>query len=128
MRIIFKSRQIKGDGVGSAKVFPTINLKIPEQNFSLPNGVYAAFCTIAETKYKAALHFGPRPTFDKKINSLELYILSEKLQPYDTNQEIWVEAVERIRPIMTFGSPSDLKKQIGEDILKINEILDKKPL
>jgi len=128
MSIRFKSHQIKGDGIGSKQVFPTINLRVPGEDFDLETGVYAAFCTIDATRYRTALHYGPRPTFEKTANTIELYILSKNIKPNKKNQEIEVELIEKIRPIKAFATASDLKTQIKEDILKINEILNKKPL
>ena len=117
----FTSKQIKGDGIGSRHVVPTINLLVPK-TFRVEPGVYACYCKIDKVKYEGALHFGPRPTFDKRQYSLELHILAQKIYPYDVNQNIEVDIVKWIRPNMIFKSPQDLKRQIGEDIQKINDV------
>ena len=43
------------------------------KEFDLGNGVYAAWITIAGTKFRGALHFGPIPTFDETKKSLEVF-------------------------------------------------------
>ena len=68
------SRQVKGKGRGKVIGFPTINLDIPS-GLSLEDGIYAAWVTIGDRRYKGALHFGPIPTFDETTKSLEVFLL-----------------------------------------------------
>ncbi len=127
----FQSHQIKGDGIGRKSVLPTINLDIPS-NFDLKPGVYAVFAYISENedsthgRYMGALHFGPRPTFDKTQMSLELYILENSMDHIDgLIGNISIEIVKYIREVRVFKSAIELKSQISSDVVKIREILEK---
>lgn len=122
--MIFSSQQIRGDGIGTREVFPTINLEIPK-DFGLETGVYAAkvkFSDDVTKTYKAALHYGSRPTFEKSKPSLEIYILSDNLTDKHS-KHLEVQVVGKIRPIMTFASSFELKNQIKKDIIHINDLL-----
>lgn len=123
----FHSYQIKGKGVGTSDVVPTINLAIPS-SLDLPFGVYAARVILEDKlgkkQYNGALHFGPRPTDQDPSSSLELHILDA--QQFDTDynaEEIDVEIVQFIREIRTFDNFAQLRDQIQKDIVKIQEVL-----
>lgn len=115
MRI--KTRPIKGKGRGRLLGFPTINLAIPK-NFSLKEGIYAAWVTIQNEKYKGALHFGPVPTFNEKEPTLEVYLINRKSSPLPPpiSQLIVVEPIKKIREVKKFITVQDLVKQIEKDI------------
>ncbi|MEK7119861.1 MAG: riboflavin kinase [Patescibacteria group bacterium] len=118
------SRQVKGKGRGKVIGFPTINLDIPS-GLSLEDGIYAAWVTIGDRRYKGALHFGPIPTFDETTKSLEVFLLDateEELIGME-NEAIKIDTVKKIRDIIKFDTTGELTKQIREDILVIDAIL-----
>ena len=118
------SRQVKGKGRGKVIGFPTINLDIPS-GLSLEDGIYAAWVTIGDRRYKGALHFGPIPTFDETTKSLEVFLLDateEELIGME-NVAIKIDTVKKIRDIIKFDTTGELTKQIREDILVIDAIL-----
>ncbi|MFO0703403.1 MAG: riboflavin kinase [Patescibacteria group bacterium] len=119
------SKKIKGDGIGSREVVPTINLIVPQDLPSiLERGIYAAWCKIGKKNYKTALHFGPRPTYKKSYDTLELYILDKyKANSKVENGEIEVEIVKKIRNILDFNTSSELRAQIVKDVQDIEKIL-----
>ena len=118
------SRQVKGKGRGKVIGFPTINLDIPS-GLSLEDGIYAAWVTIGDRRYKGALHFGPIPTFDETTKSLEVFLLDateEELIGME-NEAIKIDTVKKIRDIIKFDTTGELTKQIREDVLVIDAIL-----
>lgn len=118
------SHQVKGKGRGKVIGFPTINLVIPA-GFLLEDGIYAAWVTIRDKKYKGALHFGPIPTFDEAAKSLEVFLLdaAEEELIGAENEAITLDTVQKIRDIMKFDATGELTEQIKRDILVIDAIL-----
>lgn len=128
----FRSHQIVGKGVGRRHLFPTINMAVPIQ-VSLDHGIYGAWLSL---KYRnapilslpAAVHFGPRPTFNDSQVSLEAYVLSGA--PLDSTydpQDIHVEIVQFVRGILRFENIAELRIQIQYDIQTIKTLLGLDP-
>ena len=118
----FESIHINGKGRGKPMGFPTINLKIPE-NFELMNGVYSAKVKIENSVFIGALHYGPIPTFNEDVKSLEVYLL-ETTDDNVGNLEgklITVEVIKFLRPIIKFKLVESLVKQIEKDVVNIKE-------
>ena len=118
----FESIHINGKGRGKPMGFPTINLKIPE-NFELMNGVYAVKVKIENSVFIGALHYGPIPTFNEDVKSLEVYLL-ETTDDNVGNLEgklITVEVIKFLRPIIKFKLVESLVKQIEKDVVNIKE-------
>ncbi len=120
----FKSKHIKGKGRGKLLGFPTINLEIP-QNFSLEEGIWAAWVEIKGKKYMGALHFGPVPTFEEEMLSLEVFLIDTKDEdiPALDNAILIIEPVKRLREVKTFSSPNELANQIEKDVHAARETL-----
>ena len=109
-----------GKGRGKGLGFPTYNLVIPNE-LALAHGIYAAWVWLHGTRYGAAAHFGPVPTFDQAEVTLELYLLDYVDEPGVDALEF--ELVQFLRPVMTFDTPEALSAQIADDVAKISHIL-----
>lgn len=120
MKNIFILPVIKGQGRGKKIGIPTINLK-PE-NIDIPYGIYAGFIFVGNKKYKAAIHFGPRPVYKEKDPSFEVYIIEKELPKLAQNQ-YKVITVAYIRKVMNFPSEKDMVEQIEKDVGQIIEVL-----
>jgi riboflavin kinase/FMN adenylyltransferase len=116
----FTAHPVKGSGRGTTKTVPTINVNL-EDVPAIDDGVYAAYVTINNTHYKAAMHIGVRPTFND-TKSCEFHILDNEI--HKVPEEISATVVAYIRPVQTFASAEDLKQAITDDIHKIHGILD----
>lgn len=119
------TRQVKGKGRGKLLGYPTVNLVVPP-NFSMRQGIYAAWVTIDGKRWQGALHFGPVPTFDQKDVSLEVFLLDAtggELMGTET-KDILVEFVQFLREIHSFSSQEDLKAQIAKDVEETQKILN----
>lgn len=112
----------KGKGRGKKLGIPTFNFKIPK-SLNLPYGVYAGYLVTEKVKYKAAIHFGPRPQFQESDPSLEAFILEGNIQTLSDQLEL--EFISFIRDIQSFPSVSDMLKRIEIDIEAIKKILEK---
>ncbi len=71
---------VEGDKIGREIGFPTVNLRISDQNKLLPHpGVYLAHTEIDGTLFKAMMNVGVRPTVSSEgIISVEAFILAPK--------------------------------------------------
>jgi riboflavin kinase/FMN adenylyltransferase len=113
---------VSGKGRGAGLGFPTANIKA-EKELLPPPGIYAAFATVEEKRYMAALNIGEKPTFDDYTFTFEVYLLdfSGDLRGKRLNTEF----AEKIRDIIKFDSPEKLKKQIAVDVDKVRLMLHK---
>ena len=116
-----KVRVVKGKGRGKTLGFPTLNFTFPE-NLNIPHGVYAGKILFNDKSYPGAIHFGPRPVFGEKDNSLEAFILDSFS---DTIVDAQLELVKFIRDIKNFPDQNKLIDQIKQDVRVIKEILQK---
>ncbi len=124
----FVSRQQKGDGRGKKMGFPTLNLEIPA-NLNLAHGIYAAHVQIAGHRYKGALHFGPIPTFDKPVPTIEIFLLDTDSIPTNLIENqipITVTIEARLREVILFSKKEDLTKQISQDVAAVSKLLTEK--
>ncbi|QCT94681.1 bifunctional riboflavin kinase/FAD synthetase [Caminibacter mediatlanticus TB-2] len=103
-----KGIKIKGQGLGSKELFPTINIT-PFKNYFLPKaGVY-----ITKTNgYQSITFIGTRST-DKNF-SIETHILED----FEDNSFFEIEFLEFLRENIYFRNLNQLKNQIAVDIIK----------
>lgn len=122
--MLFKSKQIKGDGRGHSVGFPTINLALPSE-IPFDDGIYAVWVVIGERTYKGALHYGAIPTFNLSEKTLEVHLIdvTDDTVPETDSLEIEVDVVEHLREIRNFESVEELAIQIAHDVEKVNSIL-----
>ena len=109
---------IKGLGIGSKELVPTINLQV--KNYTLPNGVFASKTYIEDKRYNAVTFVGHRESLDNSF-TVEIHILEEFT--IEIKNRVWVEFLEFIRETQKFNSLQELKKQIFTDIKKAKDTL-----
>ena len=109
---------IKGQGLGSKELVPTINLQT--YNYTLPHGVFAIKAYINDTPYNAVCFIGHRNTVDKSF-ALEVHILEKFNENIKGN--VWVEFISFIRKNQKFSNLKELKEQIFKDIEIAREVL-----
>ena len=117
----YRSEIVKGHGRGKLLGFPTFNLVIPT-DFNYQHGIYAAWAWINDTRYQAAMHFGPVPTFAESDSTLELFLLNYTDEV--VVKSIEVEPVKYLREILAFPNSQSLAEQIGEDVVRTKELLE----
>lgn len=115
-----KRKVIKGDGRGSSIGIPTANLEGTE-NLCLKEGVYSV---LVDDSLLGVANYGYRPTFDGRKKVLEVHIIDFKGDI--RGKKIKVEFLRFIREERKFNSPTELKKQIEEDITLTKNLLNER--
>lgn len=125
----FTGTHIIGRGRARTLGYPTINLH--EINTVLmENGVYAAWATVNNHRFMAALFVGESPTFHDKEKSVELFLIGLEigdvkkyhLDPLVTSK-ILVETVSFLRPVIKFATRRELIAHIEKDVKNVTAIL-----
>jgi len=118
---------IHGNKLGRTIGFPTANIMLAFKLKLLPqDGVYAAYATFKEKRYKAMLNIGFKPTVLGSSRSIEVHL-------FDFDEEIYgefleVQLIEKVRNEKTFSSLDKLKEQLEKDRLVVAEILSNSSL
>ena len=114
---------VSGAGRGTGLGYPTANIE-PEKELLPPSGIYAAFVMVDGSRYMGALNIGVKPTFEDYTSTLEVFLLD-----YEGDlrgKKLNVLFVEKLRDIVKFDGPENLKRQIAADVEKTKEILKTK--
>jgi len=111
---------VSGRGRGASLGFPTANLE-PEKELLPPPGIYAAFAWLEGKCYLAALNLGEKPTFADYTYTFEAHLLD--FTGDVRSKKINILFVEKLRDIVKFDSPEQLKRQIAADVEKVRTIL-----
>ncbi len=110
---------IRGQGLGSKALVPTLNLDI--DHYQLPlEGVYATHTLVNGLWMKSISFLGHRVTTDGSF-AVETHILDQTITTPTT--DIWIEFEGFIRENRKFDTLDTLKTQIDEDIHWAKEIL-----
>ena len=106
--------------------FPTANLAGSDSADVPADGVYAGWVIVSEhggaQRLPAAISVGTNPQFDAKDRTVEAHVLGRAdLNLY--GQEIDVEFVQRLRPMLKLHSVAELQVQMDEDICRSAHVL-----
>jgi riboflavin kinase / FMN adenylyltransferase len=93
--------------------FPTANIQTNLDLTKLEQGIYASRIKVLGNWYLSATSYGNAPVFDFWQVVLETHILDFDMDIYD--QEVELELVEFIRPVMKFDGLESLIEQIEKD-------------
>lgn len=115
---------IRGDGRGHDLGFPTANIALDNPETRPQNGIYACWARIEkkETQFKAALHVGPVPTFNKNTATVELHLLNYSGDNL-YGEKIYFLCVKYLRDIVKFDTIEQLQSALEQDCQLTNEIL-----
>ena len=113
-----EGRVIKGQGIGSRELVPTLNLDI--KSYLLPReGVYATRTRIGYKTYGSVTFIGNRVSTDGNF-SVETHVLNENIEGA---RDVAVCFIKRLRDNRKFESLEGLKEQIGTDIKQAMEFV-----
>ncbi|EKD75954.1 MAG: putative riboflavin kinase (FAD synthetase) [uncultured bacterium] len=101
-------------GRGTELGYPTINLELTEP---IEPGVYAGYVRYQSVPLPAAIFVGPAVSFGEQEAQVEAHILD--WTGHFPAQNVCIEGIKFIRQNVKFATPTDLKNQITEDIVKI---------
>ena len=119
-----RSVVIHGDARGREIGFPTTNLDVARMEGYIPApGVYASWATVAGVRRPSAVSIGDNPTFDD-VNELrvEAHLMNgDAGDLYGALIEL--ELVHYIRPMHRFDSVEALTVALGQDVVRVRELL-----
>ena len=94
--------------------YPTANLAPEVEGFVPADGVYAAWLTVRDERYPAAVSVGNNPTFDGvPARQVEAHALDQDFDIY--GEKVTLEFVERIRGMVKYTTVEALVEQIAKD-------------
>ncbi|GAG53291.1 unnamed protein product, partial [marine sediment metagenome] len=122
--IAISGRVISGKGRGGKLLnFATANIETISGKIIPLNGVYLVEIKIDNKKYYGLMNIGIKPTFKETERTIEVHIINFNKKIY--NKKVVVNILQRIREEKYFSNANLLKKQIENDILIANEIINK---
>ena len=111
---------IHGLGRGKDFGFPTVNIKLIDNNLHIDNGVYVVAVIIyrdgarpVSTSFNGMLYVGTRPTLDLQETTIEIHILDFNEDIY--NQQISFQILHKIRDEIQFENVDKLIEQLHRD-------------
>jgi riboflavin kinase/FMN adenylyltransferase len=113
MQIFFSGIVTKGLGKGNTFGFPTINIKLINNELCVETGIYAVVVTIHNKAIKGMLYAGTRPTLDMQETTIEIHLLDFEENIY--NQQISFQILQKIREEIKFENIEHLIEQLHQD-------------
>lgn len=112
---------VRGRGRGRTLGFPTANLEqVPEL---IPaQGIYACVAHLGPSDRPAAVHVGPRLTFDDE-STVEAYIVGQDHDRDLYDEPLRLDFIELLREPVKFDDKDDLVEQIRIDVDRTVEIV-----
>jgi riboflavin kinase / FMN adenylyltransferase len=101
--------------------FPTANIQTSLDLSKLEQGIYASRIKVGGDWYISATSYGNAPVYDFWQVVLETHILDFDMDIYD--QQVELELVHFIRPVMKFDSLESLVKQIQMDCEGVRKLI-----
>ncbi len=105
---------IKGDGRGRKLGFPTANISPPLYKLLPKRGVYLVKVKKDDQMYWGICNIGKRPTFDKRMDNIEIHLLDFNGSIYDQHLRLYF--ISYIRPEISFTSSAELVHQMEQDL------------
>jgi riboflavin kinase/FMN adenylyltransferase len=110
-----------GKGEGRKIGYPTANLKLLDNSFEPPAGVYACWTQLENNKKVPGILISGAWLETNGDLSEEVYLLDFSSDLY--GQKLSVEVVDKIRELVKITNPVDLVKLIERDIKTTRKIL-----
>ena len=111
---------VEGQHLGRQIGFRTANLVYPEDLVEIGRGVYKVKVEYDGKIYDGMANYGLRPTVGDHLKSvLEVHLLDFDKEIY--GEKIKVNFLKKIREEKKFDSLDELKAQIKQDVLRIND-------
>ena len=113
---------VHGEKRGRELGYPTANLAPSPEGLIPADGVYAAWATIGEDRFPAAVSVGNNPTFDGVPEKrVEAHLLDQDLDLYGRTIEI--AFVEYVRGMVKFTNIDGLIAQMDNDTERVRDVL-----
>jgi riboflavin kinase/FMN adenylyltransferase len=118
MHDFFYGTVIRGRGKGKEFGFPTINIKLNNNELYIENGVYAVVINIDNQLYKGMLYAGTRPTLGMQELSVEIHVFEFDKNIY--HKQISFQMMHKMREEITFSNIHNLIEQLRKDKEVVN--------
>ncbi len=116
-----EGRHIKGQGLGSKELVPTINISV--EDYLLPkDGVYISQTVIDNNTFASVTFLGHRETTDGSY-AIETHLIDTDIE-LDNKEDITIEFISFIRENIHFSSIDALKRRIFQDISEAKRYFD----
>ena len=109
----FKGTVINGDQRGRTLGIPTLNLLLPNEMATPPDGVYANRVCIGGIWYDGVGNIGDNPTFRNQYHRCEVHVFNFDQDIY--GKEVIVQFISYIRGEVKFNNLQDLIDQMKVD-------------
>lgn len=117
---------VRGDGRGGSELgYPTANLDVTGYGAIPADGVYAGWFVLGDRRSPAAMSIGTNPTFSGKDRTVEAFVIDGGANFY--GRRVALDFVDRLRGQITFDAIEPLIAQIGADVERTREILNREP-
>jgi riboflavin kinase/FMN adenylyltransferase len=117
-----RAEVVHGEKRGRELGYPTANLSPDLEGLVPGDGVYAAWATVGEDRFAAAVSVGNNPTFDGVPEKrVEAHLLDQDLDLY--GKIIEVAFVEYVRGMVKYTTVDALIEQMGDDSERARNIL-----
>ena len=114
------AKTVHGEQRGRALGYPTINVSLSDVPTTLAHGIYAGWSDVNGVRYRAAVHYGPRPVFGAGV-AFEIHLLDTVLDAFPAS--VSIELIERLRDVENFPDAESLKSAIADDVARTRAIL-----
>jgi len=105
---------VAGARRGRCLGFPTANLAVRVERAVPPDGVYAVYADIGDSRWPAVANVGERPSFGVGQRAIEVHIIGYEGDLY--GRDLVVEFVQRLRAERRFDDICELVRQIARDV------------
>ena len=113
---------VEGNKIGRKINFRTANLKLENEFKLIPSiGVYATISEINGKRWKGMTNIGFRPTLNMKNATIETHIFDFNEDIYNKTMRLFF--IKKIREEQKFSSIEDLSKQLYQDKINAQKIL-----
>lgn len=119
----FKGIVIQGDQRGRTLGFPTLNLLLPNEMATPPDGVYANRVCIDGEWYDGVGNIGDNPTFKNQYHRCEVHVFDFDRIIY--GKEVTVQFISYLRREVKFNNLEELIKQMKIDEAQALSILQR---
>lgn len=113
---------VKGLQNGRKLGYPTANIQVADPNKLIPGkGIYAVLVTVGAQQHQGMMSIGFNPTFDGKVQTIEVNILDFNRDIY--GEQIKVEFIAYLRGELKFNSLDELIAAMQQDEVNTRSIL-----
>lgn len=113
----------RGSNRGRALGFPTANVALASGHTQPAPGIYAAWARLGtDALLPAAVHIGPRPTFEDATPTVEVHLINFPDRDL-YGQSLAIQLVAKLRDVAAFPTVDALREAIAADCEKALAIL-----